>query len=503
MAIKHSSLKHASKKHASKKSARSQKSTKPAAKKRAARQSIKKRAGPQSIEVWGDDPGDDFRVRVSEPDPEGKPLTYRFATPAPPQGKAGTAGFRYWTNVEALRRGADFWAKHIGTSRWQTGAKLQVLLDEGEDLNAYYDRNALNFFHGQGPKGMVYSGESPDVACHEMGHAILDTIKPDLWNTGAQEVAAFHESFGDMSSILCALQLDDMRKTIIAETGGHLYRNSRLSRLAEQLGEAIRARYPDAADPDCLRNAVNSFSYRDPLQLPSRAPASHLSSEPHSFSRVFTGAFFEGLGGMGAAMAGGSGAVDEGQLLSISAQMAEILVNAIRRASVVPNFFAQVAAAMVAWSGQLNAAYPGILKAVFVRRGILSFQTAMQPQSAVMALGVSANVLPAPQEIGIPAEQYGVGESLLLVHAASQQRSFVASAADPMFGELSSHSAETAARAFVDDLFQNGRVRHEQGEQRGAGLVSTRTFKTHSLVKTDRGLMLERICFDCGLCPST
>jgi hypothetical protein len=32
---------------------------------------------------------------------------------------------------------------------------LNVILDEGEDLNAYYDRNALNFFHGQGVGGTV------------------------------------------------------------------------------------------------------------------------------------------------------------------------------------------------------------------------------------------------------------------------------------------------------------------------------------------------------------
>ncbi len=81
-----------------------------------------------------------------------------------------------------------------------------MLLDEGEDLNAYYDRRALNFFHGFAGGGTVYSGESPDVVCHEQGHAILDAIKPELFNAGSNEVAAFHEAFGDMSAILAALK---------------------------------------------------------------------------------------------------------------------------------------------------------------------------------------------------------------------------------------------------------------------------------------------------------
>jgi hypothetical protein len=89
-------------------------------------------------------------------------------------------------------------------------------------------------------------------------------------------VAAFHESFGDMSAILSQLQLPGFRKAVLTETGGVLYRSSWLSRLAEQLGWAIRFAFPDAVDSDCLRNAVNSFFYRDPIQLPPSGPANTL-----------------------------------------------------------------------------------------------------------------------------------------------------------------------------------------------------------------------------------
>ena len=122
------------------------------------------------------------------------------------------------------------------------------VVDEGVDLNAFYDRNALNFFHGPSPNGTVFSDESPDIVCHEMGHAILNSLKPQLWGVGSHEAAAFHESFGDISAILSALQLQELRTAILSDTGGHLYQSSRLSRLAEQLAAAIRAQQPDAVE---------------------------------------------------------------------------------------------------------------------------------------------------------------------------------------------------------------------------------------------------------------
>src|SRR5438876_9146901 len=187
----------------------------------------------------------------------------------------------------------------VKTREKECGSELSaVALDFGIDLNAFYDRQGLKFFHGSAAGRTVFSGESPDVVCHELGHAVLDSLKPQLFDAASIEVAAFHESFGDMSALLSALQLPSVREGVLAETGGVLHRASRLSRLAEQLGWAIRQSVPSAVEADCLRNAVNTFFYRDPDTLPTTAPATSLSSEPHSFSRVFTGAFFEGLAGM-------------------------------------------------------------------------------------------------------------------------------------------------------------------------------------------------------------
>jgi hypothetical protein len=179
--------------------------------------------------------------------------------------------------------------------KWQVGDTLPVELDFGTDLNAFYDREGLKFFHGSAAGRTVYSGESPDVVCHELGHAVLDSLKPQLWDAASIEVAAFHESFGDISALLSALQLPSLRQAVLAETSGVLYRTSRLSRLAEQLGWAIRQSAPSAVEADCLRNAVNTFSIAIPTcclrrrQLPPSAPSRIRSPRVHRCASLGTG----------------------------------------------------------------------------------------------------------------------------------------------------------------------------------------------------------------------
>jgi hypothetical protein len=460
-----------------------------------------------NVLAWEDDPQGNSPVSVPTPDAAERPLAFRFPTPAPAAGQypLGTASFRYWVAVEALRRGADFWSSGIPGGTWQVGSVLPVLLDEGEDLNAYYDRHALNFFHGSGGHGLVYSGESPDVLCHEMGHAILDTVKPGLWNAAAQEIPAFHESFGDMSSILSDLQVPSLRISVLQETTGHLYRSSRLSRLAEQLAAAIRDVAPDAVETDCLRNAVNSFTYQDPMSLPSSAPASQLSSEPHSFSRVFTGAFFEGLAGMLTATAQDSAAPTEEELHAVSRDMGNILLAGIRHAPIVANFYAQVATAMVQAATAINSAYGPVLNAAFVRRGILSLQSAaaisalpaatVAPKRATAAAAASEQPL---AKVALDGNRFGLGDQPILVHTASHPRTVSVYAAASDGSQLSAPSADAAATAFLDDLIRRGKVEIPQRRAGFAGLAPSGGLKTHRLVPADGGMSLERVLFDCG-----
>jgi hypothetical protein len=466
-----------------------------------------RRQSPAGVTVWIDDPQNGQTALRPVPALDTPPLQIRIADAALPEGQSapGEPGFRYWTAAESLRRCADFWLARMAGLTWHGGDVLPVYLDDGLDFNAYYDRDSLRFFHGALAGRMVYSGESPDVLCHEMGHAVLDAIKPELWNVASNEIAAFHEAFGDMSAILTALQLPEMRAHILEETGGVLNRSSPLSRMAEQLGAAIRAHHPDAVDPDCLRNACNRFLYTAPMLLDASGPASVLSAESHSFSRVFSGAFLDGLAGMLAASAARASAPTEAELLQVSTHMGDILVAGVRRAAVASNFYAQVAAAMLEAAALLHPGYPRALKAAFIKRDILSLQSAASVESlSAVARGIAAGAAgqdgPAqpPSQIALDGVQYGLGATALIVDLPSQPKLFSINATASDGGPRQPASSEAAARRYVEDLFKRGRVDYGDTVSDETRMDPLMGLKTHRLTATDHARRLVRVLCDCG-----
>lgn len=219
--------------------------------------------------------------------------------PQPREYEPDTPEFLHWQIASALARGRALWSLLLPKAgRWIPGNVLKAIPIDGEDLNAFYDRRALHFFRDVDVRSgaIVQSGDSPDIVTHEQGHAVLDSIRPDLWDAPHFEVAAFHEAFGDIAAILVALEERELAGAVLEETGGSIEHSNLVSRLAEELGAAVVARYGSgAALPDALRDAVNSFRYRAPRSLPEEADADDLSREPHSFSRVVTGVCWDVL----------------------------------------------------------------------------------------------------------------------------------------------------------------------------------------------------------------
>lgn len=482
--------------------------------KKTPRKTAPRKAAPERmILAWEDDPlvvsvpvpVAATPIRRPVPDLAASALRVEIRTrtpPAPKEYTPGTPEFRYWAAADALQRGLAFWSRLLpATLKWYrtVGKALRVELDAGEDLNAYYTREGLEFFHANVGGHAVFSGESPDVVCHELGHALLDALRPQLFNAASIEAAAFHESFGDVSALLCALQLPSIRSRVLLQTEGRLYRSSRHSRIAEQLGWAIRQVRPDAVDPDCLRNAVNSFFYMDPSKLPPDGPAGQLSSRPHSFSRVFTGTFLEMLGGM-LRLLGPS----EENLLQASFDSGQLLVDAVRRAPVVPAYFSQVAAAMLdADRSRFNGRYRDALKSSFVRHGILSLaaaaaKTSLSPEGPAMGSAPEPSEAPELPMAEIVASAYGLGVDRILVHAPSEPVRFQAFGAAPDLGEAPSHGQAEDAQYFLEDLFRRGRVDLGDNGDEDSRIAHPFSKKTHRLVRSDSGLALQRIRFDCG-----
>ena len=256
------------------------------------------------IRVYLNDPEGrgDRLVDVAPPEKtEGGPWGFRVEgkSPGPRAYTPDTPEFLHWQIASALDRGKRLWTRRLPEpGAWIPGAVLPAVAVAGQDLNAYYDRKALRFFRDVDVKthAIVHSGDSPDVVTHEQGHAVLDAARPDLWDAPHFEVAAFHEAFGDLAAISVALSEPALAERVLSETKGDASRSNLVSRLAEELGEAVRDNYgPDAAPPGALRDAVNAFVYTDPKGLPDDAPAQSLSAEPHSFCRVITGACWDVL----------------------------------------------------------------------------------------------------------------------------------------------------------------------------------------------------------------
>jgi hypothetical protein len=429
--------------------------------------------------------------------------------------------------AEAIARGINFWETLLpaGTT-WSTSNPMRVILvDAGNELNARYRRiDGLHFFQRTVGNIDLHSSESPDVVCHELGHAVLDAVRPELFNAADDEIGAFHETFGDISAILCALQIATMRQSVIAETTGKLNVNSRLSRLAEQLGWGIRQLSPTAVDRDSLRNAANRFFYRRIDSLPPSAPSNLLSSEVHSFSRVFTGAFLDAL----ARMFSATGVPTEANLLSVSRDLGQLVIDAVRAAPVTTGYFSQVAAAMIqADQARFGGRNRPALTSAFVERGILSVDSAVAlanaPVPKAVGLQSGGSAAPGIETLGsptlyaygnevtdngfklgfgetpeLPSKPVSIGGTVTInVHAPVQPQRFAVASAMAGSGPDNPPDANTALRLFVEGLIQRREI--DLGPTLYISETGTKA-ATHSLVAEQGKQVLKRNHFDCGFC---
>ena len=469
---------------------------------------VPREAVEAGIQAWVDDPASPWGL-MERPVPalDAVPFAFSIVGGAIPAGRyePGTADFRHWNAADSLRRTADLWtpllARHR-VNRWQPGATLPVSLDAGSDLNAYYDRTQLAFFHAGRGKAAVYSGESPDIVCHETGHACLDALRPDLWDAPFIETAAFHESFGDITAMLAALGLPQVREKVL----GALVANkaSPLSRIAEQLGTAVRQATPEMVEADCLRNAANRWKYVAPESLPASAPAKELSAEPHAFSRVFTGAFHELLSRMLQDTIASPSADD---LATVAADAGRLLIDAVASAPVQPDFFAQVGTRMIdADSAAFAGRYGGVIKDVLVGRRILTAAapvdrpTSAEGKQAARLRMVAVATGGEQQTLEIDAAPYGLSSVGILVDVPRAVGAMAAPTGKRTLSVADSTAAlERSADRFIGVLFENQRielpartrVRGIAATVRGAGRPAT-----HALSRTDGHLRLSRLRFD-------
>lgn len=180
--------------------------------------------------------------------------------------------------------------------KWAITDTLKVSPRAGRQFNAYYDRFGIHFFYDMHPmtRKMIFASDSTEAVNHEFGHAILDSFRPDLWDLNNFEVFCFHEAFGDIISMLSSMQHVIILEYAIQETEGNLQRSNIISRVAEELGNAICCKDPTSLRPqNCLRDACEEFNYVSPDTLPKKCSFNVICREAHNFSRIFSSAWYK------------------------------------------------------------------------------------------------------------------------------------------------------------------------------------------------------------------
>lgn len=197
-----------------------------------------------------------------------------------------TAHFRQVSTWAILQNTLDFFESPAGLGRrisWAfEGTRLLVAPNAGYGANAYYDRQSksLQFYYFDNAKGhRIYTCLSSDIVNHELGHALLDGIRPYYLEAVSPQTAAFHEFLGDLTAILMTLRNNSFRRELARRTEGDLRAKSGqelLAAVATEFGNAV-------SDQPYLRSAANPHTLSD---FKDRI-------EPHDLSQVMTGAMFD------------------------------------------------------------------------------------------------------------------------------------------------------------------------------------------------------------------
>ncbi|MEW2360016.1 hypothetical protein [Spirillospora sp. NPDC029432] len=278
-----------------------------------------------------------------------------------------------------VRQTLTMYERHHGAPirfAWNIGGntdRITVHPRAGVDRNAFYSRTAkvLKFFHftPAGQDQPVFTCRSLDIAAHEMGHAILDGLKPGwLGAANPPQTGGLHEAFGDLTAVFLTLSQPDQAEALVAMTRANLHDKNFLSAVAEEFGKAALNR--DYG----LRNADND------LKL------SQVGNEVHDISQVFTGAVYDVLADIYAfECRRQAGRRDHTLLLiEVADKLCKLLLDAIIAAPAVGATYVDVANRMLQISAQRRE--PAIYR-TFIRNrfAVREITTAATPLADLMS----------------------------------------------------------------------------------------------------------------------
>ncbi|HEV7991162.1 MAG TPA: hypothetical protein VGP25_05010 [Gemmatimonadaceae bacterium] len=501
-------------------------------------------------------------MRAVAPRPNRTGTVAKFAFQAAPARaglfEPGTPEFLYWQSREAALAAVEAFEAAAGPLRaWSSFAAQPLPLepDAGRDLNAYYSRDSVSFFHSVLAGGPTFSGASTDCVAHEVGHAILDALRPDFWTSSLTEHAAFHEAFGDCVAMLTAFNDAETRTAVLA-ISPNLSKANFLESILEDLAHGVRL-VDGVVDGSKPRRSLNKLRWQLPTTLPAELAPGHnpdeLTGEVHSFARVFTGCFYDVVRNIFTSR----GTLTPAGLLTASRIAGALLAEGARNAVENPRLYEAVGVAMLAADlGMNRGANQLAIVAAFANHGIAlahparAFQPrarlaggVAKPKRGAAALSARAVSAELRRRLGATTGTMRVDDFTLGADAASKfvhERSVsldglgaalegvVAPAPEPVVVSRASataavalspipdsHTTEDEVRYFAMTLLRNGQIGEQQsprGAARAGGemLLSaisrgrrgaqggTTAMPTHVVTSRGAERVLTRVRFACG-----
>ncbi len=441
----------------------------------------------------------------------------------------GTPEFLFWQCREAALAAVEAYEACAGNhTRWQGNRrKLPLGQDEGVDLNAGYGRGGFEFFHQTVGGTTFFSAASTDVVSHEVGHGLLDSLRPEFFGANLLEVGAFHEAFGDCIAILTAIEDLDTRQALLAATADLRQRNF-VESTAENLSDGIRAFRPTSNAAEA-RHALNTLKFQLPTSLPVNGGPGVLINEEHSFGRIFSGGFWDLI----ANLFGAAAPKNEATLLSAARVAGKLLIEAAKVAVVAPRFLQAIGRSMVLADQTLNGGANGLhIRNAFQAHDIMLGTSAMLAPTMALAGTAPRGAALSPATRRDLSRRLGGGRGARLSMAASDVfgtrvveavqtrdvplgvldsslRGVVAIAHEPvMVGGSGGRAAvmgmmphvedtDSEVQSFVKSLLEHDRI--DLGKKKKKSLVASEedARPTHAVKKVGNKKVLERIRFQC------
>ena len=465
------------------------------------------------------------------------------ALPAKKVWPVDSREFLAWQCREAALRTLGMWEGIAGPlAHWQGSAqrrKLKIVVAEGSGINAYYDRDQLAFYFRKvrGTTRVRWFAASLDIVAHEAGHALLDVLRPELWDSNLPEPNAFHEAFGDCVALLTALSDPRARKALLLQDPA-LTRTNFAETLMESLANAIRDEEPthSAALP---RHARNSHRWSLPTTLPEDGGPGDLINEIHSFGQVFVGCFYDVIRNIFV----DAPRQDSASLWRAAQVAGRLLVRGATKAALAPRFFQAVGRAMQLEDDAINGGrHREAIKAAFRKHGIqLSAMAAVTPRSALKGaapatarpgrppleratlqdlrrrMGVSPRAALRMRSYdlgGRPVTEVSYERCVPLAGLSPRLSGVVAMGTEPtlvggtndraaVFGALpDTQATQDEVRSFVASLVRSGAIGYQGTKKtgKGAGAVAAKGAVTHGVVQMRDQRVLRRLRFSCGCC---